>query len=86
MRRPGQATRGKADPRRRFPRQKRVDEFDFEANKAINPAVLPQLAACGWVKAGQPLCLICDPVRGSESCDSGTGKIAPIDRLADRGR
>lgn len=48
-----------------FPRPKRVEEFDFDANKAINPAVVHQLAACGWVQAGQPLCLI---------GDSGTGK------------
>lgn len=44
---------------------KRVEDFDFDANEAINPAVIHQLAACGWVKAGHPLCLI---------GDSGTGK------------
>jgi DNA replication protein DnaC len=48
-----------------FPRPKRVEEFDFAANKNINPAVIHQLASCAWVKAGQPLCLI---------GDSGTGK------------
>src|SRR5262245_46732620 len=48
-----------------FPREKRIEEFDFDANKVINPAVVHQLASCAWVKAGQPLCLI---------GDSGTGK------------
>jgi DNA replication protein DnaC len=48
-----------------FPRDKRVDEFDFDANPNVPAATVHQLAGCGWVKAGQPLCLI---------GDSGTGK------------
>ena len=48
-----------------FPRPKRLDEFSFDANPAINAAVIGQLATCAWVKAGHPLCLI---------GDSGTGK------------
>jgi len=48
-----------------FPRDKRIDEFDFEANPSVSPAVIHQLATCAWVKAGHPLCLI---------GDSGTGK------------
>ena len=48
-----------------FPRPKLLSEFDFDANPAINPAVIGQLATCAWVKAGHPLCLI---------GDSGTGK------------
>ena len=44
-----------------FPRPKRLEEFSFDAS----PAVIGQLATCGWVKAGHPLCLI---------GDSGTGK------------
>jgi DNA replication protein DnaC len=48
-----------------FPRPKRLEEFDYTANPAINPAVIHQLATCGWVRAGLPLCLI---------GDSGTGK------------
>lgn len=48
-----------------FPRSKRIDEFDFDANPSINPAVVHQLATCDWIKAGHPLCLI---------GDSGTGK------------
>jgi DNA replication protein DnaC len=48
-----------------FPRPKRLEEFSFDANPAVNPAVIGQLATCAWVKAGNPLCLI---------GDSGTGK------------
>jgi DNA replication protein DnaC len=48
-----------------FPRPKRLEEFSFDTNPAVSPAVIGQLATCGWVKAGHPLCLI---------GDSGTGK------------
>jgi DNA replication protein DnaC len=48
-----------------FPRDKRIEEFDFDANKSISAAAIHQLTACVWVKAGHPLCLI---------GDSGTGK------------
>src|SRR5437763_3337149 len=48
-----------------FPRDKRIEEFDFEVNSSVSPAVIHQLAICDWVKAGHPLCLI---------GDSGTGK------------
>ena len=48
-----------------FPRPKRLEDFSFDANPAINPALIGQLASCDWVKAGYPLCLI---------GDSGTGK------------
>ena len=61
-------TRRRAERRIRdagFPRPKRLEEFSFDANPAINPAVIGQLASCAWVKAGHPLCLI---------GDSGTGK------------
>jgi len=61
-------TRRRAERRIRdagFPRPKRLEEFSFDANPAINPAVIGQLATCDWVKAGHPLCLI---------GDSGTGK------------
>src|SRR5246127_68443 len=61
-------TRRRAERRIRdagVPRPKRLEEVSFDANPAINPAVIGQLATCAWVKAGHPLCLI---------GDSGTGK------------
>jgi DNA replication protein DnaC len=48
-----------------FPRQKWLNDFDFDANPSISPAVVNTLATCEWVRKGQPLCLI---------GDSGTGK------------
>jgi DNA replication protein DnaC len=48
-----------------FPRSKRLDDFDFAANPALNPALIGQLATSDWVRQGRPLCLI---------GDSGTGK------------
>jgi DNA replication protein DnaC len=48
-----------------FPRDKRLADFDYTANPNINPATINTLAGCGWVRAGEPLCLI---------GDSGTGK------------
>ena len=48
-----------------FPREKWLGDFDFDANPNINPATIHTLAGCGWVRRGQPLCLI---------GDSGTGK------------
>lgn len=49
----------------RFPRLKRLDDFDLAAAPAINPATLAALARGGWIDAGEPVVLI---------GDSGTGK------------
>jgi DNA replication protein DnaC len=48
-----------------FPRNKWLNDFDFDANPNIPAAVVRTLATCEWVKNGNPLCLI---------GDSGTGK------------
>ena len=48
-------TRRRAERRIRdagFPRPKRLEEFSFDANPAINSAVIGQLASCAWVKLG----------------------------------
>lgn len=49
----------------RFPRIKRLADFDLGAAPAINPATFAALAAGAWIDAGEPVCLI---------GDSGTGK------------
>lgn len=49
----------------KFPREKSLRAFDFDANPNIDPATIHTLAKCDWVNKGQPLCLI---------GDSGTGK------------
>ena len=54
-----------------FPRGKRIEEFDFEANSSVSPAVIHQ---SGDLRLGQgraPVVLI---------GDSGTGKWHPLDR------
>jgi DNA replication protein DnaC len=48
-----------------FPRPKRIEDFDFEANPNIPAATVGTLTDPAWVRAGRPLCLI---------GDSGTGK------------
>ncbi len=37
-----------------FPRPKRLEKFFFDANPAINPAFIGQLASCSWSKPGTP--------------------------------
>src|SRR6188508_75104 len=59
-----------------FPRPKRLEEFSFDANPAINPAVIGQLASCSWVKAGHPLCLIGDPGTGKTHLLIALGTLA----------
>jgi DNA replication protein DnaC len=48
-----------------FPRTKRLEDFDFDANPNVPAALIHTLAKGAWIKAGQPVCLI---------GDSGTGK------------
>ena len=60
-----------------FPRDKRIEEFDFDANPSINPAVIHQLATCAWVKAGHPLCLIGDSGTGKSHLLIGAGHRRP---------
>lgn len=43
-----------------FPREKRLIDFDYDANPNINPATINTLALCAWIKSGEPLCLIGD--------------------------
>jgi DNA replication protein DnaC len=49
----------------RFPRIKRLAEFDLGAAPSVGPAVLATLASGAWIDAGEPLVLL---------GDSGTGK------------
>lgn len=48
-----------------FPRPKRLEDFDTDANRGIHPATLAMLATGDWVRTGTPVCLL---------GDSGTGK------------
>ena len=49
----------------RFPRIKRIAEFDFDAAPTVNPATIATLAAGGYLDAGEPVVLL---------GNSGTGK------------
>ncbi|MFI9076797.1 IS21-like element helper ATPase IstB [Streptomyces sioyaensis] len=49
----------------RFPRPKRLEDFDFAANPNVPPEVVGSLNSPTWVRQGRPLVLI---------GDSGTGK------------
>jgi DNA replication protein DnaC len=49
----------------RFPRVKRLEDFDLAAAPAVNPATLAALAKGAWIDAGEPVVLL---------GDSGTGK------------
>jgi DNA replication protein DnaC len=49
----------------RFPRFKRLEDFDLAAAPTINPATLAALGSGTWIDAGEPVVLI---------GDSGTGK------------
>ncbi len=49
----------------RFPRTKRLAEFDLSAAPSINPATLAALETGAWIDAGEPVVLL---------GDSGTGK------------
>ena len=59
-----------------FPRDKHLEDFDFTANPAINPAVIGQLATCAWVRAGHPLCFIGDSGTGKSHLMIGLGTAA----------
>lgn len=49
----------------RFPRIKRLADFDLSAAPTINPATIATLASCAYLDAGEPVVLL---------GDSGTGK------------
>ena len=49
----------------RFPRIKRLADFDLSAAPGVNAATISMLASCGYLKAGDPVVLL---------GDSGTGK------------
>jgi DNA replication protein DnaC len=49
----------------KFPRSKRLDDFDLRAHPSLPPPTLAHLAAGAWIDAGEPVVLL---------GDSGTGK------------
>jgi DNA replication protein DnaC len=60
----------------RFPRTKRLDDFDLAAAPTIPPAVLAALASLAWVAAGEPVVLLGDPGTGKTHVLIGLGIAA----------
>lgn len=48
-----------------FPYRKRLDDFSFEANPAVDATLVSRLTGWDWIEAGSPLCVL---------GGSGTGK------------
>ncbi|MFI7523376.1 IS21-like element helper ATPase IstB [Micromonospora globbae] len=61
-----------------FPRDKWLQDFDFDANPNINPAMIHTLANCAWVRNGEPLCLIGDSGTGKSHLLIGLGAAAAM--------
>lgn len=63
----------------RFPRLKRLDDFDLSAAPTIPPATLAGLTSLAWVAAGEPVVLLGDPGTGKTHVLIGLG-IAACER------
>jgi len=61
-----------------FPRNKWLQDFDFDANPTINPATIHTLATCAWIGNGEPLCLIGDSGTGKSHLLIGLGAAAAM--------
>lgn len=55
----------------RFPRLKRLSEFDLGAAPTIEPAVLASLESGAWITAGEPVVLLGDSGTGKTHCETG---------------
>jgi len=60
----------------RFPRMKRLSEFDLAAAPPIEGATLAALAAGAWIDAGEPVVLLGDSGTGKTHLLSGSGIAA----------
>ena len=60
----------------RFPRMKRLADFDLAAAPTILPATLASLATLAWVTAGEPVVLLGDPGTGKTHVLIGLGMAA----------
>jgi len=65
----------------RFPRLKRLADFDLAATPSVNPATIATLASCSFLDAGTPVVLLGDSGTGKSHLLIGLGVAA-----CDRGR
>jgi hypothetical protein len=70
----------------RFPRLKRLADFNLDAAPTINPATIATLAAGSYLDAGEPVVLIGDSGTGKThlliglgitACEQGAGSVTP---------
>jgi DNA replication protein DnaC len=75
----------------KFPRLKRLAEFNLDAVPTITPALLGQLVAGHYMDAGEPIVLLGDSGTGKSHCEScrwdsqkssgaGSGRVGAGDR------
>jgi DNA replication protein DnaC len=57
----------------RFPRMKRLEDFDLAAAPTIPPATLAALTTLEWVRVGEPVVLLGDPGTGKSHLLIGLG-------------
>ena len=62
-----------AHQRRKFPRLKRLADFNIDAVPGVAPAILGQLAGGHYMDAGEPVVLLGDSGTGKSTCSSGWG-------------
>lgn len=60
----------------RFPRVKRLVDFDLGAAPSINPATFAAISSLAWVDAGRPLVALGDPGTGKTHLLIGVGMAA----------
>ncbi len=60
----------------RFPRLKRLDDFDLSAAPTMPPATLAALAGLAWLTGGEPVVLLGDPGTGKSHLLIGLGMAA----------
>jgi hypothetical protein len=60
----------------RFPRSKRLADFDLRTAPAIPPACIAALATLAWLSAGEPVVLLGDPGTGESHLLIGLGIAA----------
>jgi len=65
----------------RFPRMKRLVDFDLSAAPTVNPATIATLAGGAYLDAGNPVVFLGDSGTGRVTCSSGSAS-PPASRAA----
>jgi len=60
----------------RFPRMKRLSDFDLNAAPTVNPATVATLASCAYLNTGEPVVLLGDAGTGKSHLLIGLGLAA----------